>query len=49
MGRSDEDAHCSVRFSLSHATTGEDIDDTLAALGQVLEEMETTVRFLPCK
>ncbi|MDX1389837.1 MAG: aminotransferase class V-fold PLP-dependent enzyme, partial [Acidobacteriota bacterium] len=49
MGRSDEDAHCSVRFSLSHATTGEDIDDALAALAQVLEEMETTVRFLPCK
>ena len=49
MGRSEEDAHCSVRFSLSHATTRDDIDDTLEALDQVLEEMETTVRFLPCK
>ena len=49
MGRSEEDAHCSVRFSLSHDTTREDIGDTLAALDEVLEEMETTVRFLPCK
>jgi cysteine sulfinate desulfinase/cysteine desulfurase-like protein len=49
MGKSDDDAHCAVRFSLSHQTTAEDIDQTLTALKQVLEEMETTVRFLPCK
>jgi cysteine desulfurase NifS len=49
MGRSEEDAHCSVRFSLSHNTTEEDIDETLSVLARVLEEMETTVRFLPCK
>lgn len=49
MGKSEEDAHCAVRFSLSHQTTETDIDDTLKAIAQVLEEMETTVRFLPCK
>ena len=49
MGRSEEDAHCSVRFSLSHNTTEEDVDETLSVLARVLEEMETTVRFLPCK
>ena len=49
MGRSDADAHCSVRFSLSRYTTTEDIERTGTALAQVLEEMETTVRFLPCK
>jgi cysteine desulfurase NifS len=49
MGRSDADAHCSVRFSLSRFTTREDIERTGVALAQVLEEMETTVRFLPCK
>ncbi len=49
MGRSEEDAHCAVRFSLSHYTTAADIELTLAAIKQVLEEMETTVRFLPCK
>ena len=49
MGRSEEDAHCAVRFSLSHNTTEEDIDLTLKAFAEVLEEMESTVRFLPCK
>ena len=49
MGMTPQDVHCSVRLSLSHATTSDDIDDTLNALGRVLEDMETTVRFLPCK
>ena len=49
MGRSEEEAHCAVRFSLSHDTTEEDVDETINALARVLEEMETTVRFLPCK
>ena len=49
MGMSVEDAHCSVRFSLSEETTEQDIDRAVAAMGDVLEEMETTVRFLPCK
>jgi cysteine sulfinate desulfinase/cysteine desulfurase-like protein len=49
MGKSPEDVHCSVRFSLSRETTEEDIDETVAALEKVLEELETTVRFLPCK
>jgi len=49
MGRSDQDAHCAVRFSLSHDTSDEDVDETVTALGKVLEDLETTVRFLPCK
>jgi cysteine sulfinate desulfinase/cysteine desulfurase-like protein len=49
MGRSAEEAHCAVRFSLSHTTTADDVDETVAAVRVVLEEMETTVRFLPCK
>jgi cysteine sulfinate desulfinase/cysteine desulfurase-like protein len=49
MGKSVEEAHCAVRFSLSAKTTEEDIDITLKALERVLEELETTVRFLPCK
>jgi cysteine desulfurase NifS len=49
MGKSPEAAHCSVRFSLSNYVTDEDIAETLTALAQVLKEMETTVRFLPCK
>jgi cysteine desulfurase NifS len=49
MGKTVEEAHCSVRFSLSHQTTQKDVEETAAALDQVLVEMETTVRFLPCK
>ena len=49
MGRSEEQAHCSVRFSLSEQTGKKDIDHTLIALKEVLEELESTVRFLPCK
>jgi cysteine desulfurase NifS len=49
MGKSEEDAHCSVRFSLSRETREEDVAATALALDRVLEEMETTVRFLACK
>jgi cysteine sulfinate desulfinase/cysteine desulfurase-like protein len=49
MGKTEEQAHCSVRFSLSHAATDQDIDEAIAGLRHVLEEMENTVRFLPCK
>ena len=49
MGRTEEEAHCAVRLSLFHDTTEKDIDKTVAALAHVLKEMQTTVRFLPCK
>jgi cysteine desulfurase NifS len=49
MGRSESEAHCSVRFSLSDETDEEDIAATLDALSNVLDELETTIRFIPCK
>ena len=49
MGRTEVQADCAIRFSLSRDTTEQDIEDTATALEEVLEEMETTVRFLPCK
>ncbi|HED11623.1 MAG TPA: aminotransferase class V-fold PLP-dependent enzyme, partial [Caldithrix abyssi] len=49
MGRSEEEAHCSVRFSLDTGTSTEAIDTTLSELKKVLEEIESTIRFLPCK
>ncbi len=49
MGKTADEAHCAVRFSLAHETTEKDIDETITLLGRVLEELETTVRFLPCK
>ena len=48
MGRTEEEAHCAVRFSLSRYTTEEDINETVSALAQVLEE-KSTVRLIPCK
>ena len=48
MGRTQEEAHCSVRFSLSHYTTDEDIDYTVSALEQVLKDKDL-VRLMPCK
>jgi len=49
MDRTEEEAHCAVRFSLDTTTTEKDIEATLAELKTVLIEIETTVRFLPCK
>jgi len=48
MGKTEEDAHCSVRFSLACDTTEQDIEDTIAALSRVLVE-KNTVRLMPCK
>jgi len=49
MGRSADEAHCSIRLSLSHETSDRDVERTLESLTRVLDEMRTTVRFLPCK
>jgi cysteine desulfurase NifS len=48
MGRTEEQAHCSVRFSLSRHTTEDDIDCTVSTLEQVLKEKDL-VRLMPCK
>lgn len=48
MGRSEEEAHCSVRFSLSRYTTERDIQETALALSRVLEE-KSMVRLMPCR
>jgi len=48
MGRTNEEAHCSVRFSLSRYTTEYDIERTITSLEQVLKEKEI-VRLMPCK
>jgi cysteine desulfurase NifS len=49
MGLSTEDAHCTVRFSLGHASTSEDIDAAVAALHEVLTDSARSVRFVPCR
>jgi cysteine sulfinate desulfinase/cysteine desulfurase-like protein len=49
MGLSREQAHCAVRFSLCESTTQAQIDGAARALQEVLVELESAVRFLPCK
>ncbi|MEK0324750.1 MAG: IscS subfamily cysteine desulfurase, partial [Nitrosopumilus sp.] len=49
MGMRNEDAHCAIRISLSQKTTIKEVDRTLTAFRDILDEMEATVRFLPCK
>jgi len=48
MGRTEQDAHCSVRLSLSRYSTEKDINETVSSLARVLEE-KNTVRLIPCK
>jgi cysteine desulfurase NifS len=48
MGRTREEAHCSVRFSLGSDTIEKDIEETLEALRRVLLEKDV-VRLIPCK
>ncbi|MCF6158751.1 MAG: aminotransferase class V-fold PLP-dependent enzyme [wastewater metagenome] len=49
MGLSEEEAHCSIRFSLGTETTGEEIDETIALLDTVIRNSKNIVRFIPCR
>ncbi len=49
MGLSEDDAHCTVRFSLGWDTTAKDIDTALDALRQVVGGVDWDVAFVPCK
>lgn len=48
IGKTEREAHCSVRFSLSRETTEADIKNAVLALKSVLKEKDT-VRLTPCK
>ncbi|MDQ7785665.1 MAG: IscS subfamily cysteine desulfurase [Desulfomonilaceae bacterium] len=49
MGLSDEDAHCSLRFSLGHGNSDADIDRTIQALKMITEDTAVGIRFVPCR
>lgn len=49
MGLTTEEAHCTLRFSLGHETTADDIEYILAVLRNVVTEAKITVRFVPCR
>ncbi len=49
IGLDDEAAHCAVRFSLGVGNGEADIDYTLEALGEVIRDSQSAVRFVACR
>ncbi len=49
IGISEEDAHCSVRFSIGIHTTEKEIERTLKSFAEVIEEAKNAVRFVACR
>ena len=49
MGLSEEQAHCSLRFSLGRDNTEEEIHHTLALFEGMIRETAAGVRFTPCR
>jgi cysteine desulfurase NifS len=49
IGLSEEDAHCTLRFSLGHETTREDIECTVETIDELIQEAKSSVRFVPCR
>lgn len=49
LGLSEEEAHCALRFSLGRETTGEEIDQALAIIGDIIHNQQAVVRFVSCR
>jgi cysteine desulfurase NifS len=49
MGLSEEEAHCSLRFSLGIENSFSEIERTIALFRQVIEDSRNTLRFVPCR
>jgi len=49
MGLDEEDAHCSLRFSLGHRTTREEIASALDIIKDIIIDSRNIIRFIPCK
>ena len=49
MGLTEEQAHCSVRFSLGTCNDDDDIDHVLERLDEVLRETASSIRFIGCR
>ncbi|MGC2424915.1 MAG: aminotransferase class V-fold PLP-dependent enzyme [Nitrospirota bacterium] len=49
MGLSDEEAHCSLRFSLGLSNTQEQVDRVLGLMEDVIKGSGSSVRFVSCR
>ena len=49
MGLSDEEAHCSLRFSLGLSNTKEQVDLVIGLLEEVIKGSGSSVRFVSCR
>jgi cysteine desulfurase NifS len=49
MGLTEEEAHCSLRFSLSFDQTKEDIKKLLAELQLIVKNSKNIIKFVPCR
>ncbi|MDY6967077.1 MAG: IscS subfamily cysteine desulfurase [Spirochaetota bacterium] len=49
LGLSEEDAHCSLRFSLGFENTIEEIDRTISIIAEVVKDQKSMVRFVSCR
>jgi cysteine sulfinate desulfinase/cysteine desulfurase-like protein len=49
MGMSEDDAHCTVRFSLGRENTMNEIEKALESLRQIVKTQKAVVRFVSCR
>jgi cysteine sulfinate desulfinase/cysteine desulfurase-like protein len=49
MGLTEDEAHCSVRFSLGRQNTEEEIKRTVKAVEIIKKEMKDKIRFVSCR
>jgi cysteine sulfinate desulfinase/cysteine desulfurase-like protein len=49
MGLSEVDAHCALRFSLGIGNTEGEIDRTVELLSELMRDVSSGIRFVPCR
>ncbi|TET48267.1 MAG: aminotransferase class V-fold PLP-dependent enzyme [Actinomycetota bacterium] len=49
MGLTEEEAHCSLRFSLGYRTSEEEIIKSLDMIREIINSSKNIIRFIPCK
>ncbi|UCC93217.1 MAG: aminotransferase class V-fold PLP-dependent enzyme, partial [Thermoplasmata archaeon] len=49
MGMSEDDAHCSIRISLGHVNTEEDVERALEVFRGVINNQSGVLRFVSCR